>query len=154
MSDEYPTPSQLDVIRKWDARDPKGLMKELEELWSYPDYFKYDEPKLELHTGGWSGNEVIIEALEYNVFWTLYWQKSERGGHYYFDLRRQPMDCKIDNACAELELTQAFKKPEPKCDKCQGRGMYDFFCADEDGEQMATTDFCTCPAGQRLREGG
>jgi hypothetical protein len=40
--------------------------------------------KLELHTGGWSDNETIISDLESNFFWFLYWQKSVRGGHYYF----------------------------------------------------------------------
>lgn len=41
--------------------------------------------KLELHTGGWSENEEIIEELQKNLFWLFCWQKSERGGHYYFE---------------------------------------------------------------------
>ncbi len=40
-------------------------------------------------TGGWSGNEDIIDALHRNVaFWGLSWQKSERGGAYWFSIPR------------------------------------------------------------------
>ena len=43
--------------------------------------------KLELHTLGWSGNESIIQAIEDNRFFFLvYWYKTERGGHYYFNI--------------------------------------------------------------------
>jgi len=42
--------------------------------------------KLELHTGGWSGNEDIIEALKKSYFWIFYWEKSVKGGHYYFTI--------------------------------------------------------------------
>lgn len=42
---------------------------------------------LELHTGGISYNEELIAVLERNfVFWSMYWQKSVRGGHYYFKI--------------------------------------------------------------------
>jgi hypothetical protein len=47
---------------------------------------EHDGRKLELHTGGWSGNEEIISVLQNSMFWVMYWQKSERGGHYYFEL--------------------------------------------------------------------
>lgn len=43
--------------------------------------------KLELHTGGWTMNENIIDALQKNyLFWSLYWQKTIKGGHYYFSI--------------------------------------------------------------------
>jgi len=39
----------------------------------------------EYHTGGWSGNEDVIGALKNNLlFWPMFWQKSTRGGHYFF----------------------------------------------------------------------
>ena len=42
---------------------------------------------LELHTGGYSDNEHLIGVLERNfLFWSMYWQKSTRGGHYYFKI--------------------------------------------------------------------
>jgi len=39
----------------------------------------------ELHTGGWSGNEEIIRAMQDNrVWWGMFWESSRRGGHYEF----------------------------------------------------------------------
>lgn len=40
--------------------------------------------EIELHTGGWSENEEIVDAICDTKFWLFYWQKSERGGHYLF----------------------------------------------------------------------
>jgi hypothetical protein len=61
--------------------------------WHWGDYgFLLKEPKgkyqrLEMHTGGWSGNEEIMTALQDNAyFFLLYWQRSKRGGHYYFKI--------------------------------------------------------------------
>lgn len=89
----YPTKSELKSIFEFAnklERLEKHLpefIEELESIWWQPDWgFKLDGESLELHTGGWSGNEDIIEKLEGSVFWLLYWQKSERGGHYYFKM--------------------------------------------------------------------
>lgn len=54
-----------------------------------PYYGETDPPKgngftLELHTGGWSENEEIVQEIEKSFFSTLYYVKWERGGHYYF----------------------------------------------------------------------
>lgn len=35
-------------------------------------------------TGGWSGNESIIGALERSFFWFAYWESSQRGGAFTF----------------------------------------------------------------------
>lgn len=91
--DPYPTEDELDQIEQWDHEDPKGLMEFIrEDLWWEPDWgFKLTGKKvlkLALHTGGWSGNESIIGALQRNMFWMLYWQRSDRGGHYYFRITK------------------------------------------------------------------
>ena len=78
---------QLGLIKVYDLKDgPIPLVKMLREIWHWPDYFKYADGFLELHTGGWSGNEDTIEVLEGTMFWFFFWQRSERGGHYYFEI--------------------------------------------------------------------
>ena len=51
---------------------------------------KTGKEKLYLATGGWSENEYLISALQENIFWTLYWTKSERGGAFYFEHEHAP----------------------------------------------------------------
>jgi hypothetical protein len=85
MAINYPRESELEFILNYDVnQEPDGLINHLRTIWHWPDYFKWQERHLELHTGGWSENEDIIEALMQTLFWALYWEKSERGGHYYF----------------------------------------------------------------------
>ena len=74
----------------------------LTELWEYntrevkekfnTGYGKYcitiDEStgfiELEIHTGGWSNNETLVNQLKDSMFWTFFWYESRRGGHYIF----------------------------------------------------------------------
>lgn len=95
-SNIYPTEEELSKIRNWDIIENgiEGLIGFIEERWEFASYgmgfFQWNGMELELHTGGWSGNESIIDALESNhLFWMSYWQASKRGGHYYFKI---PMD--------------------------------------------------------------
>ena len=39
-----------------------------------------------MHTGGWSGNEEIMSAVQSTMFWYFYWTRIERGGHYYLEI--------------------------------------------------------------------
>ena len=91
--DGYPTEEELEKIRKWDIIEQPivDLVSYVESLWWAPDWgFKLSGKRilrLELHTGGWSGNENIIAALRKNwMFWSLCWLKSTRGGHYWFKI--------------------------------------------------------------------
>jgi len=92
----YPTEAELRKIRKWNAaKDPMGLIEFIRELWTLADvgYFLMTGKqviKLEMHSAGWSGNEDIIEALRKNgMFFPLYWEKSTRGGHYCFRIKKE-----------------------------------------------------------------
>ena len=90
-SDGYPTDKTLRRIREWPGETLCDLPAFVCEAWSYPDRAVVGEEKktLYLSTGGWSGNEDIIGALQANhIFWLLAWTKSVRGGHYWFDLGR------------------------------------------------------------------
>jgi hypothetical protein len=88
MNKDYPNEADLKFIEEYDLAKtgPQGLIEHLLDLWHWPEYAKYENGALELHTGGWSGNEDIIEALSKTLFWLLYWQRSERGGHYFFSV--------------------------------------------------------------------
>ena len=101
---DYPTEDELQKIRTWDWHDPHGLMAYVKERWHFADWgwteeawgwsdCPADEPaaasrasrKYRISTGGWSGNEDIIRAMQENAFfWTLCWWSSRRGGHYEF----------------------------------------------------------------------
>lgn len=94
--DEYRHPDEetLEEIKNIYPINKENLNKLiyiLQENWHWKDYIIYDKEKgcLQLHTGGWSGNEEIIIALEQNyIFWMWCWYKSKRGGHYWFDLNK------------------------------------------------------------------
>lgn len=94
---EYPTEDELEVIKTWEG-DYNELMRYVEKLWAYPEYFnskrsedeQTDAPQMWwwVSTGGWSGNEELIGALQSNqMFWLLHWVSSRRGGHYEFEVR-------------------------------------------------------------------
>jgi hypothetical protein len=99
MPDEngYPTDEELNQIKSWDIlKDLTGFLEYLESIWWMADWgFELSGKKvlrLKLHTGGWSGNEDIINALAEgalhgNLFWIMYWEKVLRGGHYYFKIK-------------------------------------------------------------------
>lgn len=94
---EYPTDEQLKTISEWDVLvgPVTDLLNYVKSLWWMPDWGFHFEGhqsrglRLELHTGGWSGNEDIIKALQNNfIFWNMNWVKSTRGGHYWFKIRK------------------------------------------------------------------
>lgn len=88
---DYPDEEDLLTIACWTYKDPPDyyhLMQYIKGLWHWDDYFtQIDDNNYELHTGGWSGNEQIISALQENtLFWTLCWEESRNGGHYKFNI--------------------------------------------------------------------
>lgn len=89
--DGYPLDDELQKIKTWVIDSHKtyhDLMRYIHSIWTYPDYFKrdYHHPNAyRLVTGGWSGNEDIIRAMNQNPYLNaFYWYRSERGGlHLY-----------------------------------------------------------------------
>lgn len=99
--DGYPTEDALEIIRLWSFRDPKGWFDFIKSIWEYVDWGwreKYEDcdifPDKKVYryyisTGGWSGNERIVQAMEENIMlWNFNWIQSRRGGHYIFELSR------------------------------------------------------------------
>jgi hypothetical protein len=95
----YPTDAALDRIEQWSYADLDGLFAFMKELWWMADWGWHEEivtdgkgkeKVFKIYTGGWSGNESIISAMQSNrMVWVLTWHSSHRGGHYEF---RIPVD--------------------------------------------------------------
>lgn len=99
-ADGYPTEQTLDLIRKWavvTADDAIAAMDFAGAAWSYPDRWTKEigwrdpdwptspQVRYTISTGGWSGNEDVIAAIETNqMLQMLGWWSSRRGGHYEY----------------------------------------------------------------------
>lgn len=87
--DGYPDDEELKRIAEWPYTDIAGMLEFAQGLWSYPDRWWIEGDTLHLSTGGWSGNESVVDAMAQNrMFWAISWVSSRRGGHYEFDLSR------------------------------------------------------------------
>lgn len=102
INGDYPTEEALKTIREWDSSDPRGLLDYIGPYWenhAWPiKQYKFGvQWMVQMSTGGWSGNESIIGELDSfireaiagskernNMFFTKYWYRTERGGHYWF----------------------------------------------------------------------
>lgn len=84
MSD-YPSEDDLRRIESWDVSDCAGLWGFLLLVWHWPEMATVEGGMWRMATGGWSGNEDIVGAMHGNtMFWTMCWQRSERGGLHWF----------------------------------------------------------------------
>lgn len=88
-SDGYPTKQELAAIRKWSVMDLPGYIEYLKEIgFEVYGLIREDDKYYYLSTGGWSGNESIIGAMESSMVWMVHWYRSERGGHYMLEKRK------------------------------------------------------------------
>lgn len=99
-ADGYPTDETLEIVQTWSITtldDCEALLLYVQRAWRYPTYFTRHarrirewkvgslKRKWSVSTGGWSGNESLISALEANyIFMALCWRSSRRGGHYEY----------------------------------------------------------------------
>lgn len=97
--DGYPTDEELQKIRKWPIEGTyEGFFTFIRSCWwaadwgwreedTVDDLFNKPVHRYTISTGGWSGNESIIEAMMENVVpWTMTWVQSRRGGHFIFQI--------------------------------------------------------------------
>jgi len=95
----YPTEEWLQFIRSYQPDESLPLIKFVSEIlpkgwctgeWGFVLRRKYKGiRKLELHTGGWGGNELVISAIKSNKHLTHFKMRLvmwKAGGHYYFEL--------------------------------------------------------------------
>ena len=95
--DGYPTDEYLKFIEEYtpDKMPIMDFVSILGDNWYFDDWgFRLKRKymgvrKLELHTGGWSGNEDIIGAIKSNIYLTHFsmkYVKWHTGGHFYFEI--------------------------------------------------------------------
>lgn len=85
--DGCPTDETLERIKQWSPSDPVGLFEFVEQCWSKAGRFVFADNTVQMSTGGWSGNEDVIDALQRNcVAWSLCWVMSRAGGGYEFEI--------------------------------------------------------------------
>jgi len=90
---DYPRECVLKEIAEYNILEDgvQGYLDLIKRVWHTPDWgFRLAGKRvlrLYLSTGGCSDNEEIIAAMQENLFWLLHWQRSDRGGHYYFKIR-------------------------------------------------------------------
>lgn len=86
--DGYPTEDALKIIELWPFDSP-GWFDFIRDHWHFASW-GWSKVGSEYHisTGGWSGNESIIAAMQRNwILWSVCWVQSNRGGHYIFEER-------------------------------------------------------------------
>ena len=101
-SDGYPSDETLALITYWYRNNgwtPKEFLQFCEGAfnknygsWKIVENFNNDllnqKPftALRIATGGWSGNETVISAMEKTVFWSVFWRASVCGGLFILDV--------------------------------------------------------------------
>lgn len=91
-SDGYPHDIEVQRIISWRIRnrdDVLALVAYVKRRWTYADVGYWTEVvdrdgtvHLMMSTGGWSGNEDLVDALESSIAWGLCFDSHRRGGHY------------------------------------------------------------------------
>lgn len=97
LDDGYPTEADRKVIAAWPFGQFRELMECIRQAWHFGDWGWSEEDadddgtkvrRYTISTGGWSGNETLIGAMQDNyLFWATCWVQSRRGGHYVFEVK-------------------------------------------------------------------
>lgn len=82
--DGYPTEETLQAISQW-PHPFTGLIDFMHPIFHHYGRIWRDDGLIKVATGGWSGCESAIGALEQNhMFWSMHWESSHRGGLFTF----------------------------------------------------------------------
>jgi hypothetical protein len=87
---DYPSDDELKKIEAWPpGGDFADLMEFAKSIWWMADWGWHQKgPIYKVSTGGWSGNEEIIGAMQKNfIFWSQCWRVHRTGGHFVFRIR-------------------------------------------------------------------
>lgn len=107
--DGYPTEAALKRIETWPSEDIAGCLDFVKALWHFDGWgvsetlrpeeatilhAEPDERYLRLATGGWSGNESLIDALNANTMVrVMTWKLHARGGLHIYQYPQQEPRC-------------------------------------------------------------
>jgi len=84
--DGYPTEATLDAIAGF-CGSPERLLEAIRPLFMAHGRCEQNGHVWVIVTGGWSGCESVIRAMQKNTaFWSRAWYLSKRGGYHEFDL--------------------------------------------------------------------
>ena len=95
---EYPDPREMRTIRVWKFTKPGSFEEFMEYVRTTGKYWCDSHPfgwwqrgrTYWVSTGGWSGNEEILSAMQSNfMFWATSWVSVRRGGHYVFTIPKK-----------------------------------------------------------------
>lgn len=96
-ADNYPTDDELKAIREWDvigdadehrAKCAACFDYIRANCWHFAEWgWSEDRGVYSISTGGWSGNEDVIEAMRENfLLWSMTFKAKRVGGHYVFSV--------------------------------------------------------------------
>lgn len=95
--DGYPTDWGIAAVRCFHG-SPAALVELLEQMWWTPTLMTVDEwldgqlgavVRVSLATGGWSGNETLIDTLDGSMFHLRFWESSHRGGRHVYEVPKR-----------------------------------------------------------------
>lgn len=93
--DGYPTEWGITQLRGFTGGTPEQFVEMVRRLWWLPQLIETAHTtdrdgrpivRIRLVTGGWSGNEEVIEEIDATWFRVLYWQSRHRGGLHVFEV--------------------------------------------------------------------
>jgi len=82
--DGYPSDETLEAIENWPMEDFKNCLKFAEKAYQKGyGVWKKEEGWIKIATGGWSGNESVVYALQKQIYWNMLFIAKLCGGAYY-----------------------------------------------------------------------
>jgi hypothetical protein len=92
-ADGYPTEETLSALRAWAPLDLDGAMQFIRPIFMDHGRWERSGYRYILATGGWSGCESAIRALQENaIFWAINWNLSKCGGYFELSGRQDDVE--------------------------------------------------------------
>lgn len=89
--DGYPTKETLSAIRcwDWDEASMRSLLEFIRTAWRYPEMVVQSDGLWKFSTGGWSGNEDLMDAFSKYHMARVRYSAYFSGGHYAIATTRE-----------------------------------------------------------------